>query len=195
MLNKETRTSMLRHNAGGDGWRRYLLLWAAAPMVFFTVASNVLWTYVLPGVPAFALLTAELVIAGSRSPEFPLTALSMMRRGAFVMSLVFSIGMGASAMGYGPATRSQIQIIAAYRNLCGDRDGSLVYLFKRPYSADFYSGGKARLANNPNEVEKSIENQERVYIAVRIKDMRHLPASFTRRRSIVFRTRRYCLLA
>jgi len=40
----------------GDGWRSYLLMWVLAPMVFFSFAGNVLWTYVLPGLPAFALL-------------------------------------------------------------------------------------------------------------------------------------------
>jgi 4-amino-4-deoxy-L-arabinose transferase-like glycosyltransferase len=28
-------------------------------MLFFTVSGNILWTYVLPGIPAFALLVAE----------------------------------------------------------------------------------------------------------------------------------------
>ena len=43
-----------------DPWLAYLTLWAATPMLFFTVSGNVLPTYVLPGVPAFALLLGEL---------------------------------------------------------------------------------------------------------------------------------------
>ncbi|MCF6239704.1 MAG: glycosyltransferase family 39 protein, partial [Candidatus Marinimicrobia bacterium] len=38
----------------------YLLLWTLAPMLFFTAAGNILWTYVLPGMPAFAMLMALL---------------------------------------------------------------------------------------------------------------------------------------
>ena len=194
-LKNRTRIRMLRHNADGDGWRLYLALWAIAPMVFFTFASNILPTYVLPGLPALALLTAELIIAGSRSPENPMTAFSVMRRGAFAMLFLFLAGLVWVAMGYGPATRSQMHIVAAFRDRCSDRNGSLVYLFKRPYSADFYSRGKARLANDLKEVEKNIEEQGRVYFAVRIKDMRHLPDSFTQNTSIVFQTSRYYLLA
>ena len=33
----------------------YLLAWALAPLVLFTMAGNILWTYVLPGLPAAAL--------------------------------------------------------------------------------------------------------------------------------------------
>ncbi|VTL98217.1 Uncharacterised protein [Pseudomonas aeruginosa] len=33
------------------------------PCLFFTFAGNVLWTYVLPGLPALALLAADLLRA------------------------------------------------------------------------------------------------------------------------------------
>ncbi len=39
--------------------RRYLLLWMLWPCAFFTVAGNILWTYVLPSLPAFALLAGS----------------------------------------------------------------------------------------------------------------------------------------
>src|SRR5205814_8396733 len=42
-----------------DRWRVYLALWAVTPMVFFTPARNILITYVLPGLPALALLLGE----------------------------------------------------------------------------------------------------------------------------------------
>jgi 4-amino-4-deoxy-L-arabinose transferase-like glycosyltransferase len=37
----------------------YLFCWALAPLVFFTLAGNILYTYVLPGLPAFAILLAR----------------------------------------------------------------------------------------------------------------------------------------
>ncbi|MBF3191234.1 phospholipid carrier-dependent glycosyltransferase, partial [Pseudomonas aeruginosa] len=43
--------------------RRYWLFWGLAPCLFFTFAGNVLWTYVLPGLPALALLAADLLRA------------------------------------------------------------------------------------------------------------------------------------
>ncbi|MGC3194797.1 glycosyltransferase family 39 protein, partial [Pseudomonas aeruginosa] len=47
----------------GDGVasrRRYWLFRGLAPCVFFSFAGNVLCTYVLPGLPALALLAADL---------------------------------------------------------------------------------------------------------------------------------------
>jgi len=194
VLKKESRVRMLRHYTSKDGWRLYLFLWAISPLVFFTFASNILWTYVLPGLPAFALLTAELIIAGSRSPEIPLKAFAILRRGALAVLLLFSAGLGWIAMGYGPSARSQTAIITAYRDMSDDENEPLVYLFKRPYSADFYSHGKARLVNNIDELEEIAENRDRVYFAVRIKDMKRLPETFKGKNSIVLQTNRYYLL-
>ena len=50
----------------GDSHARYLWVWALTSCVFFTFASNVIWTYVLPGLPAFAILGAGWT---SRSPR------------------------------------------------------------------------------------------------------------------------------
>lgn len=43
---------------GLSNWQRYLLCWMLAPMVFFSFSGNILWTYVITGLPAFALLMA-----------------------------------------------------------------------------------------------------------------------------------------
>lgn len=39
-------------------WRLYLLLWGLTPCVFFTFAGNILATYVLPGLPALAVVVS-----------------------------------------------------------------------------------------------------------------------------------------
>jgi hypothetical protein len=75
-----------------------------------------------------------------------------------------------------------------------ERNGSLVYVFKRPYSADFYSGGNALLASDLNQVEKTMDNQRLDYFAVRTRDMDRLPESFSRQNTIVCQTDRYFLL-
>ena len=41
-------------------WSAYLLCWAVSPMVFFTMATNILPTYTITGIPAMAFLTIEL---------------------------------------------------------------------------------------------------------------------------------------
>lgn len=41
-----------------NDWQSYLAWWMLAPLLFFTFSSNILWTYVISGLPAFALLMA-----------------------------------------------------------------------------------------------------------------------------------------
>ena len=194
LLKKEFRTRILKYHSSSDGWILYLILWAVAPMVFFTFASNILYTYVLPGMPAFALLIAELVIIGPNSLGNPLAAFAALRRGVSVMLVLFIIGLGWVTMGNGPSTKSQVALIATYRDMRAERNGPLVYMFKLPYSADFYSRGKAYLAKNVNQAEEILNNAGTSYFAVRIKDMKRLPESFTSRNTIVFQSTRYYLL-
>ncbi len=48
----------------------YLLLyWAFFPVLFFTFAGNILWTYVLPGLPAFVLLLARKIEQCYANPD------------------------------------------------------------------------------------------------------------------------------
>ncbi|MFT5139120.1 MAG: 4-amino-4-deoxy-L-arabinose transferase-like glycosyltransferase [Lysobacterales bacterium] len=47
-----------RHWPSFDDWQIYLICWFLAPLVFFTFSGNILWTYVISGMPAFALLLA-----------------------------------------------------------------------------------------------------------------------------------------
>lgn len=66
--------------------RRYWLFWGLAPCLFFTFAGNVLWTYVLPGLPALALLAADLLHAAGgsahRRPDPHATGRRVRARGA-----------------------------------------------------------------------------------------------------------------
>lgn len=42
------------------------MLWALTPCVFFSLAGNVLWTYVLPALPALAILGAYWTVSHVR---------------------------------------------------------------------------------------------------------------------------------
>ena len=55
---------LLRSRSNGqrwvrNDWQRYLLCWMIAPLLFFTFSTNILWTYVITGLPAMALLLAS----------------------------------------------------------------------------------------------------------------------------------------
>ena len=131
VMDKKIHSTNLRLNL--DDWQLYLLLWLLIPFVFFTFAGNILYTYVLPSVPALALLLAK-----------PLT--SVYRPYAFVGFVVpVMIAVFGPILIYDRfVEKSQQTLIADYRAY--NSFSQIIYLYQRPYSAAFYSNGQARLA-------------------------------------------------
>jgi hypothetical protein len=152
-----------------DGWRLYCLLWMTSPLLFFTFSANISWTYVLPGLPGFALLLSDWL---SRPREALNKLIPFMVRQAhhernqqftvhpeLVEGLnqrfprcrtVFALCVPLSFLGLVIAYqfpnvdffRSQKQLVAAYQR-ASHPDERLIYFMERPYSAQFYLQGKA----------------------------------------------------
>ena len=55
---RKSRQTAPQTDRAEESWRLFLLLWGLTPFIFFTFAGNIIWTYVLPGIPALALLGA-----------------------------------------------------------------------------------------------------------------------------------------
>ena len=163
-----------------DGWGGYLMLWSVAPMGFFTMAGNILWTYVLPGLPAFALLVAELMLPGQ--PESTVKTISpdpgvgKVIAVAITTTLLFVSAWMLIAGQIVPPRKCQKGLIAAYQATRAESAGDLIYLFKRPHSAEFYSRGQAILVEKPAEVERYFQNSINDYFAIKEGDLKWLPA-------------------
>lgn len=123
-----------------DPQMAYLLCWVLAPLLLFTMARNVLEAYALPALPAFALITARLLMErdarGAASP-------------VWLLGLVMPI-VACALLLFGQArieSRSQRSLLARIEQspaIAGaGTDAPLVYLFKRPFSGQFYSAGRA----------------------------------------------------
>ncbi|MDW7646426.1 MAG: glycosyltransferase family 39 protein [Desulfuromonadales bacterium] len=163
-----------------DGWGVYLVLWSVAPMVFFTLAGNILWTYVLPGLPAFALLVAELMLPGQ--PESTVKTISpdpgvgKVIGIAVTTTLLFVSAWMLIAGQIVPPRKCQKGLITTYQAARAESAGDLIYLFKRPHSAEFYSRGQAILVEQPAEVERYFQNSIDDYFAIKKGDLKRLPA-------------------
>ncbi|MBU2959185.1 glycosyltransferase family 39 protein [Paracoccus sp. C2R09] len=125
-----------------SGWLLYLALWAVAPLVLFTMASNILAAYVLPGLPASAVLLVVLVGQVSSGG-------GAARRGFAVASLATFAFFLAVTSGAVFAPR-QIRL-KTDRDLVAAADAALPdaplhTVGGRSYSAEFYSRGRARAA-------------------------------------------------
>ncbi|MFO1398220.1 MAG: glycosyltransferase family 39 protein [Burkholderiales bacterium] len=131
-----------------DPFWRYLAAWTLAPLLFFTLARNVLPSYVLPGLPAFALLVAFGPFAGA-APR----ALDRAERRGLVASTLLAAAFAIAVVAlHDRVDRDYAQrgLVRAFVALRGDSDARLAYYGDAPVSAEFYSAGRAqRVADAP----------------------------------------------
>ena len=138
---------------GRDPWLAYLVCWALAPLFFFTFARNILLTYVATSLPAFALLAAHALRSIGQDRDYRVPALAAIAP-AVTLALVAAIEIAPD----NPRLPTQRAIVMAYERLKPSPRYDLVYLFEKPYSADFYSRLRARIARTPEEARRLIED-------------------------------------
>jgi 4-amino-4-deoxy-L-arabinose transferase-like glycosyltransferase len=154
-----------------DEWIAYLLTWTLAPMIFFTLAGNIMVTYVMPGLPAFALLTAELLRGssgnhGARTSSRKLRWLPLVGLATPLLIMVVLFTVGPDRV----ARRSQYEIVKQYQALRTSPESKLVYLCFKPHSAEFYTLGKAEHAD-PTSVEKFFHNSTQDFFVLKDSDL------------------------
>ena len=132
-----------------DPQMAYLLCWVLAPLLLFTMARNILEAYALPALPAFALITARL-LPGARAAGCGEPHLAA-RPGRAARD-------GRPARLRQRAHRGTLAAQAARRP--GDTRAPLVYLFKRPFSGQFYSAGRALEAKDSAEIARWLATDE-----------------------------------
>jgi 4-amino-4-deoxy-L-arabinose transferase-like glycosyltransferase len=126
-----------------SSWHRYLLFWAIAPMVFFSLSGNILYTYVLPGLPAFAILVTELLSLRC--------SIAIMQRSKWILATAFIPVLGLVFLGIlcgAPDTfkfeKNQKPLVEIYQQSRSSDNSRLAYVGRRIYSVDFHTQGKAK---------------------------------------------------
>jgi 4-amino-4-deoxy-L-arabinose transferase-like glycosyltransferase len=161
LFQRKTRQAVFSRALIFDPWLSYLLLWILAPLILFTPAKNILVTYAATALPGFALLTAH---ALERLVARPAAIAAT----AAIVPVVFVIGI--VVMNFAPQSAylaSQAPVIAAYQKAKpAGSDFELVYIFNKPYSADFYSGGRATLAKNDEELAQILRGGGKPYFVI-----------------------------
>lgn len=113
-----------------------LWLWALWPPLFFTLAGNILWTYVQPTLPALALLLALAL-------ERRYTGLPRWW-GAVVAVIPLGTLSGTLMLLVQPTlAKTEQQLVQRVAVLSLDAPAPLIYIGQAPFSARFYSSGKA----------------------------------------------------
>lgn len=137
-------------------WRIYLLCFALAPCVFFTFAGSVLATYVLPGMPALALYAAE--FWPTRHPQRDAGRAALI---AVALPVLFAIAI--------PFLDARIAADKSQRDALAHlpSGASVIYYPKRPFSAQYYSQGRALLAGDAQRLEELLGEKADRYLATR----------------------------
>lgn len=152
-------------SSGERQWRSYLLLWAITPLLLFTFARNVSFNYLLPGMPAAAIWGGQWLAAQARK------GFEINRALCAGMLITLAVLCTAAVMWSRPAVyqqKSTGDLLAAYETSLSARGKTaapLIFVRRRPFSAEFYTRGKALLAANADEAWSRIGPGE-AYVAV-----------------------------
>ena len=119
--------------------RRYLLLWVLWPCLFFSFAGNVLVTYVLPALPALALLGAGWTAASTRPQRIDrLLAAVLLLLALAIPALLVAGDRSGKFDRY-----SLAPLVQAYEKVAQPGE-ALMQVPSVSFSTDFYMRGRAR---------------------------------------------------
>jgi len=183
---KKLITAVLRKTSvelfqSDDGWRLYCLLWMTAPLLFFTFSANILWTYVLPGLPGFALL-----LSGWLKP-FKFRIVVALCVPVFFLGLVIAY--------HSPNVdffKSQKSLVEAYQQASCSGE-HLIYFSDRPYSAEFYLQGKAPFIAEISTLQDNVNKSNHDFYAIRNDWITRLPEDVKMRFILVKRFKKFSL--
>lgn len=140
----------------------YLLLWCLTPLLFFTFAGNILPAYVLPGMPAFALLVSDW-LTNRKSAALHAGWLVPMVFVAAPLTTWFDM----------VSEKSQKDLVSHHRTL--SRSVALFYFPKKPFSADFYSQGSAQIIRSDADLMTFLSTPGEEFVAIRRNRLVEIP--------------------
>jgi len=151
----------------GEQWNLYLILWMLTPMLFFTFSGNILATYVLPGMPAAALLVAGL--CQGQTSGAPARWWQKAIAATAIASLLVPLIYLWMVYVYIPPLSdkySEKKLIEKFHQLNPQRQARLLYYYERPYSARFYTAGQVTLVENEAQIREGLNTPQPVFLAV-----------------------------
>ena len=178
-----------------DGWMSYLLLCMLSPLLFFTFASNIIYPYVFPALPAFALFFAEIWYRFNPSLASSkwLLKLSMLCGLFFLMAtFVFMIRPDL-------VSKTQKPVVTAWIHQQPTPGSSLIYWdYNTQFSAQFYAAGKVKSVREVGALCKLLSNNSDNYLVINDADVAQIPtglfSKFTLVHTQVFKNNKFMLM-
>ncbi|MGP4845770.1 ArnT family glycosyltransferase [Marinobacter sp. 1Y8] len=162
-----------------DSQAGLILLSALTPMLFFSLASNILWTYVLPSLPFSAILIARgLCALRLNRPRLAQRVSIPLALSVPLLTTAFALVTVAS----NHPLKTEETLAQDYETLKAPGDSALLYLDELPFSAQFYSKGTAAGVSMTELTKMRDEQRYRRYFVAIPKDQKdrilsQLPAS------------------
>ena len=129
-----TGAVMARYRASGTDLAIYALCIALAPLLIFSLARNLIWTYAMTALPGLAILAACALPEPSWRARWAIGSVATLIA-IYTWALFFKL----PTLG---AAHSEKPLIVAFERACGGLDCKLIYSARPPYSAYFYTGGR-----------------------------------------------------
>lgn len=130
------RDGVAGHQPDRSGITLLMLASALSPAVFFTFSGNILWTYVLPGLPFLAILSSRILSLEGKwqKPQFA----------AALVTPAIGLVAGIWLASHPESLKTERELVDRVQAIRGAAPGDLVYVGEPPFSARFYSRGAVR---------------------------------------------------
>lgn len=125
---------MARFKGAGSDLAIYALCIALAPLLIFSFARNLIWTYAMTALPGLAILASCALPEQAWRNRWAIWAVAVLMA-VYTWAFFFKL----PTLG---AQHSEKPLIAAFERACGGQNCKLSYIAKPPYSAYFYTAGR-----------------------------------------------------
>ncbi len=158
-----------------DGWVSYLLLCIFVPLCFFTFSRNIIYPYVFPSLPAFAILFAEFAKRSHVNIKTETRVVSC----AAITGVIFLLVSALFIFKPEWVSKSQYRMVMAFKNQRPAAESRLIYWsHKTDYSARFYSAGRVIATLDPMELRSLLSNNVDNYIVFNSAQKIPIPNEF-----------------
>ncbi|WP_058494356.1 ArnT family glycosyltransferase [Legionella worsleiensis] len=156
-----------------DGWLSFIFICMVGPLVFFTFAGNIIYPYVFPSLPAFALFFTEVWNRSNPSLEKS----QWIAHCSLVSGAVFLLATVVFAVKPDSVAKTQKPVVTAWLNQHPIPGSSLVYWdFYTWFSAQFYTSGKVVATRDINYLCQLFAKNPDNYLVINELNVEQIPA-------------------
>lgn len=147
-----------------------LVIWALFLILFFTLASNVIWTYVLPSLPAFAILLALLLNQneGSLIQKYP----KVIAFNIWLVPVVSLIGLMVVSL-FPTLIMTEKYLIHFYRQHSTSQK-PIYFLEKKSFSSMYYMNEPIQTTSLETFNDLNLSNESHYFVVVSKGDEVHI---------------------